>query len=479
MKRESLVFSIIIPLEYHRGQADRCLRAWTQEQTFPRKNYEMILVAPRNFPAGELQALRAFLSPHDQLLIRREEHDMPLCAAGANAARGEVLFFTESHCWPESDVLEKSAVTLDAHPEWAGFSGRSIRVTHNRLSIVEADLYEADIEEGMLRHPWRKVLDQCFVGRRDPYFQCGGFDPDLGHFSEWLLAARFYCAGFTVGYAPEIRFHHHYVGDLWELTEFTCDFVTGETRFLAKHSPEPCTSVLDEVPEWTERENWNRDTAQRMVELTLRDGDIAGAFRWLPAAVAGPWFEWLVTFFRTAFLFCRVNWAAHFQPVDSLRATLLRYDAALVHLQRLSGLFNDTHHLSPVTAWTPDRISKLPIAGFHLAEIWREVPFRWSEPAAMIELPIAPGHYQIRLDYLPIISAKKKRLRFYINEEAVDARAIEHFHDHTVLTIEVPNASAIRLGWTCSRANAPGDSRKLGVPLREISWRIIEYPTAR
>jgi hypothetical protein len=28
-------------------------------------------------------------------------------------------------------------------------------------------MYQADIEFGMKQHPWRKVLDQCSVTRRD------------------------------------------------------------------------------------------------------------------------------------------------------------------------------------------------------------------------------------------------------------------------------------------------------------------------
>src|SRR5207344_2482985 len=99
------------------------------------------------------------------------------------------LFFTESHCRPELDVLQTSAEALRTNPEWSGFSCRSVRVTHSRLSEVEADLYEADIVFGMTEHPWRRILDQCFVIRRLPYEAAGGFDPSLGHFAEWMLGA--------------------------------------------------------------------------------------------------------------------------------------------------------------------------------------------------------------------------------------------------------------------------------------------------
>ena len=56
----------------------------------------------------------------------------------------------------------------------------SVPITNNLLSKVEAEWYGRDIEFGMTEHPWRKVLDQCFVVRRSAYFQAGGFDPASG-----------------------------------------------------------------------------------------------------------------------------------------------------------------------------------------------------------------------------------------------------------------------------------------------------------
>jgi hypothetical protein len=43
------LFSIIIPLEYHRGQWDRAWQGW-QSQTLDRASFEIILVVPPDFP---------------------------------------------------------------------------------------------------------------------------------------------------------------------------------------------------------------------------------------------------------------------------------------------------------------------------------------------------------------------------------------------------------------------------------------------
>src|ERR1700694_3829416 len=62
--------------------------------------------------------------------------------------------------------------------------------------------------------------NQCFVTRREAYDECGGLKPELGHFSEWVLAASYLNA---VGRSdlPEARIHHHYIGSLPELKPFT------------------------------------------------------------------------------------------------------------------------------------------------------------------------------------------------------------------------------------------------------------------
>ena len=42
-----LRYSSIIPLEFHRGQAQACLRSWAREQTFACERFEIIAAALR------------------------------------------------------------------------------------------------------------------------------------------------------------------------------------------------------------------------------------------------------------------------------------------------------------------------------------------------------------------------------------------------------------------------------------------------
>ena len=222
------LFSVIVPLAFHRDKWESCLDAWCRTQTLSRALYEVIVVVPPVFPTAALAQVAARLGPQDRLERLDASHDVALCARGALISRGKYLFFTEAHCWPEPDALERCFQLLGEHVDWSAFSGRTVPVTHNRLSEAESEFYGAEIEYGMLVHPWRKILDQCFVTRREAYFKNGGFEFELGHTAEWVLAANYFASGDRIGYAPEVRVHHFNSGRLAELREFTLDFVDGE-----------------------------------------------------------------------------------------------------------------------------------------------------------------------------------------------------------------------------------------------------------
>ena len=142
------LFSIIIPLEYHRGQWEQSWLGWTS-QTADKSLYEIILVVPPDFKTRE--ELEALAADKARIEFTESEHDIGLCAFGATKARGRYLFFTESHCWPEPNVIELCIRAIEAHPDWAGFSCHSVPICHNRLSVAEAAMYQADIEFGMIR----------------------------------------------------------------------------------------------------------------------------------------------------------------------------------------------------------------------------------------------------------------------------------------------------------------------------------------
>jgi hypothetical protein len=40
------VYSVLIPLEFTRGMAERCVAAWTSEQRYARERFEILIAAP-------------------------------------------------------------------------------------------------------------------------------------------------------------------------------------------------------------------------------------------------------------------------------------------------------------------------------------------------------------------------------------------------------------------------------------------------
>ncbi len=498
--RTSLTFSVIVPLGFHRDQAERCLKAWAKNQTYPRDLYEIVVVAPDNFSCTELAKLRSLLAEHDRLLVRPERHDMALVAAGVDAADHEVLFFTESHCWPEPDVLEKTEAALRAHPDWAGLNCCSVPVTHNPLSVAEAGMYRHDIENAVLHDGRQTVLDHGFAVHREPYFRAKGFDADLGHFAEWMLAARLSHLGLTIGNAPEVRVHHFYVGRLADLKEFTDDFTRGEMHCLRRSTDDTCLRIFPHTPpEWALRHNWNRTLAGKMLKMRWRDSQLSRKApdghpsrsvgwteltRWLPAAIAGVTPAWSLALLRT--------WQKRFDlwmaqlfsgRRHGLRGALQQYVASVIRVQRLFYLWLEQGGIAQRSecrlrlslpsrgTWNPAREDILRTAGLHLAETLFAEYFRWPEPAALVELPLPPGTFTILFRWLPVRPPDDPIfLRFYFNERPAPTCCIK-IKDHCAeISVTVEGVRPLRLGWVCGAFQSPGDARLLGVPLSSVSW---------
>jgi hypothetical protein len=505
----ALRFSVIIPLEFHRGQAVQCVRGWAEGQLFPRDQFEIVIASPADHPKAELDEIRGLLGPQDRVLQFDRHHDMDLCAKAAEAASGEMLFFTESHCLPEPGTLASADAVAHEHTEWAGFSGRSIPITGNLLSEIEADWYGPEIEFGMNEHPWRKVLDQCFVVRRSAYVQAGGFDPAFGHFAEWLIAARFHALGLKIGYAPTVRIHHVYIGDFGVWQRFTADFVRGQIAHLAVEPNDPLTTMFDEVPEWSRRHMLRRSVARRVCRMLLRDlrrsievgraesprGSFASLRHWhwwllrswLVRAAAGH--SALLTRAQGRRLTARAALQVDLLTRSRARGSvhLGRCSEAIATVERTRFLRTWTRTLDSAKAsrppyedappsdsgvWEPGQLDAAHGVGFHRASAVGAVAIRWSEPAAYVELPIAAGRYVMRMSWLfPQRVVGQPCPRFYLDEQPIPAQNVSLRRDSVELRVDVPESSSPpRLGWVCPANRAGGDDRSLGLPIVSLRW---------
>ncbi|KJC42585.1 hypothetical protein UP06_22715 [Bradyrhizobium sp. LTSP857] len=475
MSPDRPMFSVIIPLEYHRGQWEQSWLGWTS-QTADKSLYEIILVVPPDFTACD--ELKALAGDRARLEFTESVHDIGLCAFGATKARGSYLFFTESHCRPEPDVIELCIRAIDAHPDWAGFSCRSVPICHNRLSEAEAAMYQADIEFGMTQHPWRKVLDQCFVTRRDVYEECGGLRAELGHFAEWVLAAGYFARGYSIGYLEEARFHHYYVGRISELKTFTLDFVQGEIRYFSEAAHDPGSELLEIPIEWSTRDNFDaslaRDALSALVRYSLAgrgwrrpDEKLRAFWRWTELVLYGDLRARATA--RLAVAHARTVLTA--LTVIGSRAAIARwmkrYIASLIRLQRLDCIRRVSGHAKSATGLLGDHV--IAQLGFHAVESSAGYTFRWSEPQAAVRIKGVPGRNVVCIRS-PALRAPLDKIdaHFYLDGARVNPAAIAIGCDRYTLSLDLPPSGIATLAWACPVLRGVGDSRRLGLSIVSV-----------
>lgn len=472
------LFSVIIPLEYHRGQWERSWLGWTS-QTLDKSAFEIILVVPPDFPHRE--ELSALAGSAARIEFADRSHDIGLCAIGAAKAQGKYLFLTESHCWPEPDVLELCSQAVRDHPDWAGFSCKSLPICHNRPSEAEADMYQSDIEFGMLEHPWRKVLDQCFVTRRDVYEECGGLRAELGHFAEWVLAAAYHARGHKIGYLEQARFHHYYIGDVDELKVFTLDFVRGEIGYLSEGSSEPGHELLEAPPEWSCQDNFDREMARSIVGAIARGivtdvrwrqsgQKMRAMWRWVWPAVFGDGLARVGSSIAAihARLILRVTALAG--PRESVARWMKIYIASLIHRQRLISI----HAVRSRTPAAPKAVARLGAqvlaqTGFYPLERYQDRAFRWSETEAAMRIEAPAGRHVIRIECIRVREPLDQiDIRFYLDGRRVADNAIIYDAEGIELRLDLPASGIGRLAWICRRFPAAADPRRLGLPVAHL-----------
>lgn len=475
MSPERPMFSVIIPLEYHRGQWEHSWLGWAS-QTVEKSLYEIILVVPPDFTAHD--ELRALAGDRARLEFTASEHDIGLCAFGATKARGSYLFFTESHCRPEPDVIELCIRAIDNHPDWAGFSCRSVPICHNRLSEAEAAMYQADIEFGMKVHPWRKVLDQCFVTRRDVYWECGGLREELGHFAEWVLAAAYHARGHAIGYLEVARFHHYYIGEIGELKKFTLDFVEGEIRYLSEGRRDPGSELLELPVEWSEWAGFDNRLARDVLTVLVRyslagrgwkqPGEkLRAVLRWVVLAVLGDLPALAVAQLRVVHARAVLASLTVIGSSEAIARWMRCYIAALIRFQRLDCIRRNRRSGGPIARFLGHHV--LAQVGFYAAESSAGHTFRWSEPQAAVRIKAAPGRHVVRIQS-PALRAPLGRIgtHFYLDGAPVDPDRIVIGCDSYMLSLDLPPSGIATLAWVCPVLKGIGDSRRLGLSIAHI-----------
>lgn len=480
-----MLFSVLIPLEFHRDQLAASIQKW-REQTFDGTNFEILIIASRETAPSDLDAARVLLRPNDRLLLTDATHDAAQVADGAMQARGEILYFTESHVIPSATVLEQCVQCFEKNPDWAGFSCRTVAIAPNRQARAEAGMYESDIHYGMTTHPWRKILDQCFVTKRSAYEAAGRMTGELGHFAEFELAAHYAMQGLKIGYAPEIVLDHFYPGSVKVLWEFTKDFVAGELAYWARGSHTRKENLIDAPFEWWTRGDRRRDLARHLLKIARRHrrnceglgfdfSDLLRSYRQhFAAAVTGPKAALTCAHVDVLFARARLGWSRYFASAPRLQRALQNFTSTIAHAGRLAPISTSAQRSADVL-WNATPDDAFGSCGIYAGEIFDGIPFRWSQEIAVVELNLPLGQHELHVDTLiHRLTTSARMPAFYFNGRRVEHGDVDYNEGRFTLKIRRREGEGALLAWISPRQPAPGDHRRLGLPIAEISFTPLQ-----
>jgi len=305
--------SVVVPLPDHRGHALEAIRSWTQEQTCPRGDFEVVVIIDGREPEIE-RGVAALLSPHDHLVTVEQGTLHDCYNAGRQAAGGNLMFFTESHVKAAPDCVEKMLARFAAG-DVDCVAVASGGIDEDRFAGQEQTIYEEALP-GRIAGGWNVCTVRGFAVTRTALDRAGGFQACYNHFSELLLGAALKHSGARLGYAPQARVWHFNSGSLAHFARELNTFGRDEIRFRAENPHSPLLEYLGPCPLWEQRQDLSRTAALRRTLQSLTSAltnllggrfkragqDLEAVCRFAPCAVLGP--AWLR--FKSA---AAVQWA--------------------------------------------------------------------------------------------------------------------------------------------------------------------------
>ena len=468
--------SVLLPLQDQRETAAACVEAWTDQSADP-EAYEIVALAPGEDPKME-QAVRPLLRESDSWIVRPGRDEYELFGIGAEAARGEFLFFTEAHCVPESDCVEAMIEELERTGA-PGMRGDSVPDVRGPLGELELEMFdEAQREEEAADH-WRKVLIHSLALRRDLFLEAGGTDSRYGDFCTWVLAISLDRRGTRIRYSERPRVHHTYDGDLDHVEPFVRSFRRGEVLYRTEHPPERLNGYLEWVPEWEDRLGYTRSGAWRVLRATLairHRGALTGVGRNLAVALFGP---------RAEIARSRLGAAAAARrarrpgTAEDLREPFGEFWQQCSRIGVLEGLAEvKPPSVAPGAAERKIDLTRSwagSAVGLHnLETIEGEPPFRWTAPLALLRVAV-PGPRPMRacLQLWPFVRPAEARPAD--PRVAVDNRVVPCAVSEDAIEFEIdPGEHWIALASNPLHPERHGvnDPRPLGLPVRSLSFEL-------
>ncbi|MFV0445954.1 MAG: Gfo/Idh/MocA family oxidoreductase [Planctomycetaceae bacterium] len=473
-------YSVLIPLECDRNYLQLCLDGWLGQDGTADHEYELLWIDASSTPDNR-RLVQSRLRPQDRIICEAEANRARQYDAGARAARGRYLVFSESHCRPERELLRGLSDFFLLH-DVDGACLRSIAISHNVVSRADANLCMLGFDQLRRDCDWRKFNVHGVALLTEAYLAVGGLQSRYENFSEMLLAADLRDAGYRLGFAGGAAVHHLYRHSPFDLHEEE-SYARGERQYRRDHGSverigfsylELCGDVLDSPTARREsiRAEWQR----------LRTGVRSGDF-----SAAGPLVSLLAGEVRNG------RWARPIAQAERWLAlagcTLFRFSDRLTEQWflklvramfrnewlRLQAQSQDAVETVSQCELTADKLCGEVVFGFHPLEQHNGAAFRWSLPTAGVDLPLAPGDYQIEI-VTGGIRPWPASLRWSLNGEVLSSDQVVFGERSCWISLSIPETRAglgSTLGLSCNKWDID-DARRLGLPMFGIRCTPVE-----
>lgn len=235
----SASLSVIVCTRNGSSRISACLRA-LERQTLPA---HQIIVVDDGSTDGTADLVEAGFP--DVLLLRLEPGGLSAARnAGAEAATGEFLAFTDDDCEPDQDWLAGLAVAFSKSWDVAG--GPNLPPPPKSAAEAVVAAAPGAPSHVMLDDEEAEHLPGCNIAvRRTAYFDIGGFDPIFTTAGDdvdfcWRLREK----GYRLGFAPTAFVWHHRRPSLRGYLKQQIGYGKAEALLIAKH-PQRFTTAGD------------------------------------------------------------------------------------------------------------------------------------------------------------------------------------------------------------------------------------------
>ncbi|VNH69282.1 cell-wall biogenesis glycosyltransferase [Streptococcus pneumoniae] len=227
MIMNNVKLSIIIPVRNAENSIERCINSLLNQTV--KDGYEIIVV-----DNNSKDRTRMILEKFDNIKIIQNKNQGSYSSRnlGITIAQGELLFFTDSDCIAQNDLIEK-IFECDQNYKFDIIQGQSLHnYTKNEVSDMIQfrynDIFFTDI---LVNHPFCSRIDtrNCIINKKI-FEQFGGFDDECILWGDLDFGYKLVESGYQIFYNNKIVIYHE---NIQELNEYISKIIKeGNNAFI-------------------------------------------------------------------------------------------------------------------------------------------------------------------------------------------------------------------------------------------------------